>query len=274
MSTPTGKAPQAVLSDMKLAKELLTVALRSRKTYIILDGIDECDRNQRKEICRWYREVVEGLPRLKYDEIRCLFISQDDGVGRKDLSSLSTLRLTPESNLEDIKAFSRHWQGQIERMFIFARCVFEELYNQPSGQAVLDEWREDRFPKDLEDLYERILLRIIGTGTANQQDASKKLLSWIAVARRPLEWYEIQASYSINLDDETINTEEGRLRGTAKDHCASFVDVRADQTVSFVHGTVKRFLMSHSAFDPARIELDLCLCSMGVPQLPRHGSPS
>lgn len=174
MSTPTGKAPQAVLSDMKLAKELLTVALRSRKTYIILDGIDECDRNQRKEICRWYREVVEGLPRLKYDEIRCLFISQDDGVGRKDLSSLSTLRLTPESNLEDIKAFSKHWQGQIERrfdsvkkhnldfteivaarsqgMFIFARCVFEELYNQPSGQAVLDEWREDRFPKDLEDL--------------------------------------------------------------------------------------------------------------------------
>lgn len=87
--------------------------------------------------------------------------------------------------------------------------------------------------------YERILLRIIGTGTANQQDASKKLLSWIAVARRPLRWYEIQASYSINLDDETINTEEGRLRGTAKDHCASFVDVRADQTVSFVHGTVK-----------------------------------
>ncbi|KAI6553144.1 hypothetical protein MCOR04_010777 [Pyricularia oryzae] len=290
MSTPTGKAPQAVLSDMKLAKELLTVALRSRKTYIILDGIDECDRNQRKEICRWYREVVEGLPRLKYDEIRCLFISQDDGVGRKDLSSLSTLRLTPESNLEDIKAFSRHWQGQIERrfdsvkkhnldfteivtarsqgMFIFARCVFEELYNQPSGQAVLDEWREDRFPKDLEDLYERILLRIIGTGTANQQDASKKLLSWIAVARRPLRWYEIQASYSINLDDETINTEEGRLRGTAKDHCASFVDVRADQTVSFVHGTVRTFLMSHSAFDPARIELDLCLCSMAYLNFP------
>lgn len=117
MSTQSGKVPQDVLSDIKLAKDLLKTALKSRKTYVILDGIDECDREQRKDICLWFRETVDGLPRTKRDDIRCLFVSQDDGIARKDLSMLPTLSLTADKSERDIMEFSTHRQSELELRF-------------------------------------------------------------------------------------------------------------------------------------------------------------
>lgn len=108
---------QAVLSSRELAKELLTTSLQSRKTYIILDGIDECERDHRKEVCGWFRSLADSLPAAKQDEMRCLFISQDDGFARKDLSMLPTLSMTADQNREDISAYAHHWQGRIEERF-------------------------------------------------------------------------------------------------------------------------------------------------------------
>jgi hypothetical protein len=108
---------QAVLSSRELAKELLDIALRSRKTYIILDGIDECARDDRKAICTWFRSFADSLPTAKQDEIRCLFISQDDGFARKDLSMLPTLRITDDQTRGDITEYVLHWQKRIEERF-------------------------------------------------------------------------------------------------------------------------------------------------------------
>jgi hypothetical protein len=75
-----------------------------------------------------------------------------------------------------------------------------------------------------------------------QHNITKKLLSWISVSRRPLRWYEIQAAISIDLKNEVINASNRRLVDTSKDLCASFVEVHADQTVEFVHGTVREWV--------------------------------
>jgi hypothetical protein len=37
-------------------------------------------------------------------------------------------------------------------MFIFARCVLEELFQQLSRQALLEEWKADSFPNELDDV--------------------------------------------------------------------------------------------------------------------------
>ncbi|KAK4158351.1 hypothetical protein C8A00DRAFT_28632 [Chaetomidium leptoderma] len=74
------------LSSQQESEKLLETALKSRKTYIVLDGLDECPRDQRKDICTWFRSVVDKLERNKQDEIRCLFVSQEDGFAKKDLS--------------------------------------------------------------------------------------------------------------------------------------------------------------------------------------------
>ena len=114
MSTKSG---EAVLSSTAMAKELLTVALQSRKTYIVLDGIDECSRDQRKDICAWFSSTVDSLPRDKMDDIRCLFISQDDGIARKDFSTIPSINIAPDDNRSDIEAFAKDWHCKITSRF-------------------------------------------------------------------------------------------------------------------------------------------------------------
>jgi hypothetical protein len=109
---------ETVLTSSKLAKELLETIFQSyKKMYIILDGLDECNRHERKEISTWFRQLVDGLPRKEMDAIRCLFVCQDDGYARKDLSMLPSIKLTAASNKSDIEMYARIWHQRIEEKF-------------------------------------------------------------------------------------------------------------------------------------------------------------
>ncbi|KAI2470710.1 hypothetical protein F4781DRAFT_421113 [Annulohypoxylon bovei var. microspora] len=286
MSTKSG---DATLSSTILAKELLHIALKRRKIYIVLDGIDECARDQRKEICTWFRGVVDSLSRTQMDEIRCLFISQDDGIARKDLSMLPSIKVTIEDNRCDIEAFANIWKYRIEEkfaaftkeeldippivtarsqgMFIYAKCVLKELFEQPSRHALLAEWKADNFPNGLDEVYQRILRRVLGNGPDSQHKTTTKLLAWISNSKRPLRWYEIQAAISIDLDEPSINDENRRLVNDSKDLCASLVEVYPDQTA--VLGTTTPttlrpfvFLLREKIVNPAEVDRELCSLSI------------
>lgn len=112
------KSGQVLLSTADLAMKLLEIGLKScDKTYIVLDGLDEYTRDDRKEISSWFRTLVQRLPKAECDSIRCLFVSQDDGYARKDLGDLSWIKVETADNLTDIQAFCRHWHGLIEEKF-------------------------------------------------------------------------------------------------------------------------------------------------------------
>jgi hypothetical protein len=176
---------------LKLAKELLETVFEScKKTYIILDGLDECTRQERKDISTWFRQLVDGLPRKEMDAIRCLFVSQDDGYARKDLSMLPSIKLTATSNKSDIEMYARIWHQRMEEkfgpldtkglditnivtaraqgsnalppffqqvelilrkgMFLFAKLVVLNLYDQTSRKHLVEEMQE-KFPRNLEE---------------------------------------------------------------------------------------------------------------------------
>jgi hypothetical protein len=106
------------LSTPDLAKDLLEMALRNRKrVYVVLDGLDECEREDRKEITIWFRRLVESLPAAEEDDIRCLFTSQDDGIARKDFASLPAYKITKLDNQRDIEAFCMAWARRIQEQF-------------------------------------------------------------------------------------------------------------------------------------------------------------
>ncbi|PZC93210.1 zf-H2C2-2 domain containing protein [Pyrenophora tritici-repentis] len=69
---------EAVLSSRSMAKTLLAIALQtfptSQKTYIIIDGLDEYAREDRKEISIWFKEQVRSIPRQDLGQLRCLFL--------------------------------------------------------------------------------------------------------------------------------------------------------------------------------------------------------
>lgn len=107
----------AVLSSSSVAREMIRTTLHgTERTYIVIDGLDECERNSRKEISNWFRELVESLPPAEMDSIRCLFVSQDDGIARKDLGRLPTLKITTE-NEGDLKAYAEAQHREMEAKF-------------------------------------------------------------------------------------------------------------------------------------------------------------
>ena len=97
-----------VLNSPALLEELLSFAFQNcKKAYIILDGIDECRRNERKNIVQWFRTLIDNLPPSEPDRYRCLFVSQDDGVARKDFAGLSSIKISADDNRGDIEEYCK-----------------------------------------------------------------------------------------------------------------------------------------------------------------------
>lgn len=106
---------EAVLNSPAIVEELLVLAFKNCKNaYIILDGLDECPRNERKAIAQWFRELVEDLPSSDPDRLRCLFVSQDDGAARKDFAGLASIKIRTEDIKHDIDEFSRVEAGKVK----------------------------------------------------------------------------------------------------------------------------------------------------------------
>lgn len=110
-----------VLSSKSSAKSLLDIALKAcdkaQKTYIVIDGLDEYNRESRKEISTWFKEQIRNVPTNDLGQIRCLFVSQDDGYARKDLSDCSSIKLTPKDTRSDIETFCKMWHDLIAQKF-------------------------------------------------------------------------------------------------------------------------------------------------------------
>jgi hypothetical protein len=99
---------QVTLSIEATAKELLKTSLKAfQKLYVVIDGIDECERDERREIVSFFEKTWESLSQHDQDSLRCMFISQDDSIARKDFANMSSLRITESDTQQDIGAYVR-----------------------------------------------------------------------------------------------------------------------------------------------------------------------
>lgn len=112
------KGKQSFSSEI-LAKELLHVILRnSGHVCIILDGLDECSRMERKKILEWICLVSEH-PQDRdnsYSTI-CLLVSQRDGITSKALRDIPSLEITAKDTRDDILAFLWSRGSEIQTKF-------------------------------------------------------------------------------------------------------------------------------------------------------------
>ena len=101
--------------------------------------------------------------------------------------------------------------------------------------------------------YGRILERIRRDFSARYSfqkwEAILTVLGWLVCACRPLKWQEIQLAWCIDLDNDTIDLENEKLRYHIRDYCGSLIEAppekknEADQeheSVRFVHNTTGR----------------------------------
>ena len=107
----------AVLTKTSIAEEMLQTTLKGcKKTYIVLDGLDECGKTERRKISSWFLGLIEALTPEDMDSIRCLFISQYDGIAENTLGHLPTINITTQ-NKADLRDFATVWHKKMEEKF-------------------------------------------------------------------------------------------------------------------------------------------------------------
>jgi hypothetical protein len=123
-------------------------------------------------------------------------------------------------------------------MFLYAKLVMDNLYNQPTRGDMIEAIKLENFPDGLKEAYERIVKRIKHTAHEKEWQKALKLLGWMVCCKRQLTWKEVQVALSIDIDNQTIDYDDRRLRRHIHDICGSLVQVSGDR-VALVHSTAK-----------------------------------
>ena len=129
---------EAVLESGILSRHLLECALQTcEQVYIVIDGLDECDRNEKRAILSFFLAISDkGLPSF----FKCLFVSRDDGYIGKFLHKFPTIRISAADNREDIQNYVNIWARKIQNKFGLAdtesEAIFSAVVSNANGESL------------------------------------------------------------------------------------------------------------------------------------------
>jgi hypothetical protein len=173
-------AKVTLASSQDCIKLLGTVLQAVPQTFLIIDGIDECGQKERKAILNFFTSAIANDD-IKPGKLRGLFVSQELGDIKTELHMAESLRLTKGHSELDIRNFTVKWAVRIQErfkqmpyparehivklvcdgadgMFLFARLVLKNLYDQENLENVYKELHPDTFPRGFDQAY---VLRVI-----------------------------------------------------------------------------------------------------------------
>ncbi|KAK8059214.1 hypothetical protein PG996_009144 [Apiospora saccharicola] len=286
---------QETLDEMKIVKQLLESFCEfDLHQFVIIDGLDECESADREAIVSFWESMVEKSALYKPGKLRVLLISQD----LADIRNLLRLSITAEvveldpadTNL-DIERYLGEVAPKVQAkfglseaqkhdfqelvckrakgMFLYASLTAKSLLQQPT-RAYLEGELAKAIPESLSDAYVKIIRRLKDTLGGNRWTITRSILGWLAGARRPLHWHELQVALTIQLDDQgvaNIDYDRDVLRADIRDMCGSLVHVVEDGDdirLVFTHSSTRMHIRSqlkHEGLDGNDIDCDLtCKC--------------
>lgn len=106
------------LTTRKLAESLLEIGLKDlERTYIIVDGLDECSNSEQKAICVWLRKFADNTHTSLQESNRCVILSQYDSSTRALLSTVPTIGILHTDTAADIEAYCDSWKSLFTSKF-------------------------------------------------------------------------------------------------------------------------------------------------------------
>jgi hypothetical protein len=109
---------EVFLHSTKLCKKLLGYMLQNiPSAFLIIDGLDECDQNERKLILEFFNELINLCDSTKPSKVRLLIASRDEPDIKKSLSLATMVRIGDQDTLQDIESYIAHRAGLVERKF-------------------------------------------------------------------------------------------------------------------------------------------------------------
>ncbi|KAL1608317.1 hypothetical protein SLS60_003257 [Paraconiothyrium brasiliense] len=175
---------EPVLRSLQLAKKLFEdFCSIPEKIFIIIDGLDECELVERKQLLEFLVEIVTQCDTSDPGKLRVMIVSQDYVDIKRALHSSSVIKIVPNivsmseaDNRHDIHSYVRVWVDQIavkhgpfddqakeylrnltvaraKGMFLYAKLVMDNLFQQPTRGDLLEAISENNFPDSLKEAY-------------------------------------------------------------------------------------------------------------------------
>lgn len=111
---------EVALNEITARQLFETVAWEGDRQYIILDGLDECEKEDRKMIMSFLTALITKIDGKKPSKVRLLVISQTDPDIRKLLERAGEFEVTANHNAQDIEVFVRAWMVKLSSRFELA----------------------------------------------------------------------------------------------------------------------------------------------------------
>ncbi|KAM5356809.1 hypothetical protein ACJ41O_003455 [Fusarium nematophilum] len=240
-------------ANVKDFARLLDYRLRrnERPTWIIIDGLDECHKDDRNDLTKALESLASAGPHVK------IFITSREtapGAIKRAYPALEQTSMSCSLAQADITGLV----NQAVQAFLWVTLQLRELCSQPNDEKIRMAISVRNLPKSLTEIFNRALKRVISGGN---EKITQELLPWIIAAKRPLSLAELEESCFISvlqpyaIKDRHVN---GIHRVDA--WFEGLVEIEEEtKTVHFVHASVQQFFLgppARSAFRGFHIQLE------------------
>ncbi|KAL9122029.1 MAG: hypothetical protein Q9187_001421 [Circinaria calcarea] len=260
------------LDTDQIVNSLQEVLPDNRRYFVIIDGLDECEEAEAKELILATQKLLTS-PKITFklfcssrpDVFRwvpCILkpewhISMATGDVKPDIERYIDATLAQRIESGDLQlgnptlilTIRDTLLSGAQGMFLWVAFQIETLCAQRSDQGLLETLYA--LPKDLPETFDRILGRLAKMEDIDRHN-SLKIFKWVAVAKRPLSLAELREVIGIKpcqpgLRMECLINDILRAIGC----CGSLVEVDEEySTVHFAHHSVKQYLLSVAGDPP------------------------
>jgi hypothetical protein len=142
---------ETVLKTTTLAKKVLDVSVRNKNNvFIVIDGLDECLKGEKQSIISSFQTLISAdvqvtlednlIPTREDGKIRCLVVGREDSDCFKLLKDVSTVKIQPTDNRDDIRNFCQTWEDRIRGKYmgvdIKAGSITNNVTTHAEGKTV------------------------------------------------------------------------------------------------------------------------------------------
>ncbi|KAH8652845.1 hypothetical protein BGZ61DRAFT_500804 [Ilyonectria robusta] len=208
---------------------------QTKYVHIILDGIDECDKEKQLKITNFLERMLSATftststickvlvsthmpPTVakKLKQKHVVSLSSEKVALGKAIATYAAQRLGAlrsrwfQMGITDaeLKELELRLAKKADGMFLWARLVLEYLTTNMfvKKTEVMD--AVDTLPRKLSEFYGQILTQLISHFDKRSVTRLQSILGWIAFAKRPLRKAELRSALSCSAEAEDVNVQE------------------------------------------------------------------
>lgn len=240
-------------------------------TYLVIDGLDECEQPSLNVFLKECRTTFSH-PKNFNGTCKLILISRDlPECISEALAGYDRIRLDPDSDRQvkrDLHRFivdrveklarQKNYSGELRKLleqellercdgrFLWVAFVIGELEHK-SAVEVLDTL--ESIPSGLHEVYDRLLLQI----QKERREIASRILGWIVMAVRPLTLVELAVATGCQ---SSGNLEPHEVIRYHVEYCGALIQITGPKDeVGLIHQSVKDYLLrEHPGSDP-RLEI-------------------